>query len=167
MRLTNELRDAFIKAVMNDVPRINYQDQAEELLEQDCIEQLPAQVRAVWDDKVLRSFLYSQSRRVEGPARSWVYYATFHGIEAREPARKSAEALLRKSVQQAVRLDELRSKIKVVAYGCSTRKQLAEALPEFTKYLPVEQPKVDRTLPVLSGVIDEFKKAGWPKETTA
>lgn len=47
--------------------------------------------------------------------------------------------------------------------ACTTRKQAAEVLPEFEKYLPEDEPKALRTLPALANVAADFVKAGWPK----
>ena len=49
------------------------------------------------------------------------------------------------------------------ALGASTRKGLADALPEFEKYLPADEPAAVRSLPVVANVVADFVKAGWPK----
>jgi hypothetical protein len=54
--------------------------------------------------------------------------------------------------------------LKSVAYACTTRKQLEEALPEFSNYLPEEEAKAARDLPVVVNVVADFVKAGWPKK---
>ena len=42
---------------------------------------------------------------------------------------------------------------------------LAEALPQFAKYLPAEPVKgaAPRSVPVVIDVVEDFVKAGWPK----
>jgi len=47
-------------------------------------------------------------------------------------------------------------------YACTTTKQLRELLPEFDRYLPAEEEKTLRTLPVVQNIVADFVKAGWP-----
>jgi hypothetical protein len=103
LKLTNYMRDAFVRAVMDDVPR--------------WLETLEALVKKKDHDEELRA--------------------------------------------------DLHAKIKAVAYSVSTRKALADALPEFEKYLPADDAKAIRTLPVVANVVTDFMKAGWPKEQVA
>jgi hypothetical protein len=71
------------------------------------------------------------------------------------------ELKIKRSLQEKARAD-LRSKLKSVAYSVSTRKALVAALPEFEKYLPADEAKAVRTLPVVQNVVADFVKAGWP-----
>jgi hypothetical protein len=59
-------------------------------------------------------------------------------------------------------MTSLRTKIKGAAYACNTTKQLRELLPEFERYLPAEEEKTLRTLPVVQNIVADFVKAGWP-----
>ena len=61
------------------------------------------------------------------------------------------------------RLKDLRDKLTGAINACTTRKQAAEAIPEFEKYLPADEPKALRSLPALANVAADFVKAGWPK----
>lgn len=54
MRLTNYMRDAFVKALMQDVPQIDYDQQIRDLAMKRCVERLPPKVRALWDDPATR-----------------------------------------------------------------------------------------------------------------
>lgn len=167
MKLTNYLRDAFISRVMNDVPESDYQSQATDVLDEDVVDQFPPKVRAVWDDKSLQHLIGNDhSHRHFSPddVPGSVWYLDVAGLEARDEARRRATELLKKAAEQKEQRAALRSKLRAVVYGCRTRKQLAEALPEFVKYMPAEAAKSDRTVPVVVNVVSEFVQAGWPKE---
>lgn len=60
-------------------------------------------------------------------------------------------------------MENLQTRLKGVAYACTTRKQLEEALPEFSSYLPEEEAKAAKNLPAVANVLSDFVKAGWPK----
>lgn len=72
------------------------------------------------------------------------------------------ESLALQAKQQTDQRNELEHRLKQVATGLTTSKQLAEALPEFAKYLPVDAPTALRSLPTITGTVDLFKAAGWP-----
>jgi len=52
------------------------------------------------------------------------------------------------------------SSIKGIAYGCSTLRQLKEALPELEKYMPKEDAPT-RNLPAVANVVADMVKLGW------
>lgn len=165
MKLTNYIRDAFISSVMNDTPKQDYDEQAIDVLDADVVDQLPPKVRELWDDKATRKFIAVHNNYFS-PAglREYCYHTTIGDLEPREDAKRRATALLKKQVAQTAQRDELRAKLRSVVYGCRTRKQLVEAMPEFEKYLPSEAAPADRTVPVVINVVSEFVAAGWPKE---
>lgn len=159
MKLTNTIRDAFVLSAMNDVPSVDYTEKIREAAVKTAASMLPPKVRAIWNDKELRP-----------------YVATFYcygGTSANLPGlneekvvkavEETAEPLKVQRNGQTKRHDELRNKLRSVAYSVSTHKALAEALPEFAKYLPPDEASVNRSLPVVANVVADFVKAGWPK----
>ena len=52
------------------------------------------------------------------------------------------------------------------AMSCTTRKALANLLPEFEQYLPEDTPAAIRSLPAIANIVADFSKAGWPKDKT-
>lgn len=165
MRLTNFLRDAFINAAMQDVPKIQYQEQAE---------------------KIARDFLKAEFTRVfpkidmNGEAHAWLEKCsvkmphslnniygvspTWQYIQEKSPEvwaqLENISTLYR---EQAAKRSTLKDRLSAVAYACTTRKQLLEALPEFEAYLPAEEAKAAKNLPAVANVLSDFVKAGWPK----
>jgi len=169
MKLTNTMRDAFIHAAMSDVPQVNYIEQIEKAAMEKAIELLPAKARALWQDKTARHLLQINHVRVvtsdhyvnhavHVPGPQW---DTEHGNQIRNACKEIAA----KYIAQAESRKELDSKLRAVAYGCQTRKALADALPEFEKYLPADDAAGNRQLPVVTGVVTAFMQAGWPKGT--
>lgn len=166
MKLTNMIRDAFIRAAMDDVPRVDYSEQIRTIALADIADQLPKKVRAVWDDTSLRHWVKTQWRIYGGVSMS-VPCVDSDKTMLRGEARLEIEKLKKADDKQHDQRRELERKLKGCAYSVTTRKALVVLLPEFEKYLPADEPAALRTLPVVVNVVADFVKAGWPKgETT-
>ncbi len=163
MKLTNYMRDAFIRAAMQDVPSIDYMEQARAFLQAESIEQLPPKVRAIAKDKNLRHFLNTAGCHVDSVGYISVLCGRGDDFKPSAEAREKLSAISADAAKQKKTESELRSKLKAVAYSASTRKQLAELLPEFVKYLPADEATAIRSVPVVANVVTDFVKAGWPK----
>jgi hypothetical protein len=165
MRLTNNIRDAFVRAVMQDVPKIDFDEQARKLVLDDSAGQLPPKIKALVRSAETAPFVrtadYWTNMTDLGIYRA--YAATGDTYKPRaETLLKLKELNDAKRAQEATR-SALRARLKSVALGASTRKALADALPEFEKYLPADEPAAVRSLPVVANVVADFVKAGWPK----
>ena len=167
MRLTNFLRDAFVRAVMHDVPSTNYEEQAHKLARDQVRAMFKKEFPTIDYDKACDSEWFN-SGSINMP------YG-IHGIHIKcmtcwnmlkdeGKVWPKLEELGVKKKEQEKKLSELESRLKGVAYACTTRKQLEEALPEFSAYLPEEEAKAAKTLPAVANVLSEFVKAGWPKQ---
>lgn len=165
MKLTNTLRDAFIRAAMQDVPQIDYDAQIDKLFREAAIAALPAKVRALLKDKECERFVHFEYRSLTGLYRNQHVPCSRFRDDFKLPTEVQAEirALIDKSDAQGRHRNELERKLRGVAYGVTTRKALADALPEFTKYLPADEVAAARSLPVVANVVADFVKAGWPK----
>lgn len=162
MRLTNTIRDAFVRAAMADVPTVDYQEQMKSLVLKEVEEKLPPEVKAVYKKEHLRPFLETYYLTVSNQ------YYSVHGFRnAYTPSSdllKKVRDIEKKYDEQSERISDLRNKLQAVAYSVSTREALVKALPEFEKYLPENEEKACRTLPVIANVVSDFVKAGWPKK---
>jgi hypothetical protein len=160
MRLTNSDRDAFIIAVMDDVPRYDYAADAQKLVMERAAEKLPPKVREIWRNAELRGFIQCDTfvrtdcgtfrapidPQIEGADKTTLAY-----LAAKSKAQKSSR-------------DELRSRVRAAIYSCTTLKQAKERLPEFAKYLPMDRDGyIDRSVPAISGLVADLSKAGRPK----
>ena len=165
MRLTNYMRDAFVKAVMNDVPQIDYSQIAHKVAQDYLVECMPPKVRAVYDDSQTRHYLTTTHTYFPGTINN----ASMRGVgddcywwKETPDLRDKISEIAQQLGDQTVRLGELESKINAVAYACTTREALAKAPPEFEKYLPAEATKA-ANLPAVANVVADFVKAEWPK----
>lgn len=169
MRLTKYIRQAFVRAAMDDVPKIDYDAELRKAFNRIARDALPKEVATLIDNKVVEPFLHI----------SWV--TTPHGmsnLSAYIPRDKERdfiqhtnkkgwlelENIIAKKTEQTHKLRQLEAKLEGCAASVNSRKQLAELLPEFEKYLPEDEPAAIRTLPVVANVLSDFVKAGWPKE---
>ena len=160
MRLTNTIRDAFILAVMQNVPREDYDAQVTKLVQDDIRAQLPAKIREIADDPKLRYYLKRETIYTESSFNNVTVYSN-GSAKLSDAAKAELNALTTKARAQSSTRDGLKRRLRSCAYGVSTRKALVEMLPEFERYLPPDDPAALRSLPVVTNVVNEFKVAGW------
>lgn len=165
MNLTKSDREAFVNAVMNDVPKEDYNEQAHSYLKKRSIVHLP---------KALQEAIKKDKEVLDHVETTYVHVASFgvylYGnsyirvlIEKDEECVAHVEKLSKLSKEQALRLDDLRSSLTGVIGMCRTLKQAKERLPEFEKYLPAERGATGVTnLPIVN-LIANLTQMGWPK----
>lgn len=163
MKLTNTIRDAFVRSAMNDVPSIDYVEQARALLLADSIAQLPPKVRAIAKDKDLSHFVETSNYHAGSLGYPTVYAGRGERFKPSTELAVKLDNMRALSESQALQRKELQSKIKAAAYSVTTRKALADMLPEFEKYLPADEQAAIKTLPAVANIVADFTKAGWPK----
>jgi len=165
MRLTNTIRDAFIRAAMNDVPSVDYVEEVRKVLTDDTIAGLPQAIKDIAKDPVLSGFLHSTYGGFNTRMCSVSYIANRHQEHRLSmTAQKTVDELIAKHKAQTEQRNTLNGKLRIAAYGCNTRKALVELLPEFEKYLPADEAKaITQNLPAVANVLSDFVKAGWPK----
>lgn len=168
MKLTNYIRDAFIRAAMAEVPKVDYEDQALALITPE-FKKLFERTFPGLNREELVSQLWFKHRHYKTPGslRNVMEYGPdgYDYIQVHMPKLwGELEKLGEKHSAQAAARSSLESKLRGIVYGCTTRKALVEALPEFEKYLPAEEPKSMRSLPAIANVVADFTRAGWPKQ---
>lgn len=167
MKLTKYHRDQFISSVMQDVPTVDYDEQVRDLVQKTMLEAAPPKVRELAASEHAG---YINTGPVATPLKT-IYTIRpdnndnfYYFIRDKRPGVwKKLDALAKAKKEQSMRRTELEQKLRAAVKSVTTRKALADLLPEFKKYLPPEPPKVDRSLPVVTNVVAEFRKAGWPK----
>jgi hypothetical protein len=163
MRLTKTIREAFVRAAMDDVPKVDYQAQIHKLIQDDAISKLPPKIKAIALDKDLRHFVRTETHYIEGFHISNA--RVMHPEYSRSPnVDEQVKALLVEYEDQRQRMKALKTKLTATAEAVTTRKALVELLPEFEKYLPADEAKALATLPAVANVLSDFVKAGWPKQ---
>lgn len=171
MKLTNYIRDAFIDAAMADVPKgCDHEEEIRKIASADLIEQLPTLIQRAWKDGDTIDYI---KRRADSYGGVQVAYPATED-RWNSPKRQLTAAAQKKVDKLAAEMDadatlrrDLRQKLKGAAYACNSVKQLRELLPEFAKYLPAEEEKTCRTLPVVANIVADCTKAGWPKRKAA
>ncbi len=166
MKLTNTQRDAFIRAAMNDVPQIDYQEKNIKIIAADIKAQLPPKVLAIWEDSKLEGYV-NLRKGYFGITYFQYPYDGYSHMKLSPKAEAAVDAIKQLNEAQDVLRDNLRNKLRGCAYACTTRKALLDLLPEFEKYLPADDVAACRTLPVVANVVSDFVKAGWPASRKA
>lgn len=163
MKLTNTMRDAFVRQVMDDVPQMDYDEQIRKAAVKAALSLVPPVVKKAWEDKESNGFVETTTiygSTIPSP-RGWTDKDVYHNKVREVPELKE---LVNKRDAQRDSRRALTEKLRSVAYSVTTVKMLKEAMPEFAKYLPADQPTAVRTLPVVANVVNELVKAGWPKD---
>jgi hypothetical protein len=171
MRLTNYIRDAFIEAAMQDVPKkSDNKEELRKIASDDIVSRLPKSIQKIWKDNgEERAFLIVRHASYAGIGYAHPAISEYSGGErnlSEEVKKKMKAAEELRNAEEKI-LKDLRNKLKGAAYACTTTKQLRELLPEFDKYLPEEQAQTARSLPVVANIVADFAKAGWPKKSGA
>lgn len=166
MRLTKIHRDAFVRAVIADIPTTDYTEEARAIVLEDSITQLPKPLHAAARDPVCKPFLETTSTWLGFKSGMTVFAQRYGGFTPTSTAKKRIDALRAKYDEQNARLSEAESKVRGVIEACSTVRQAKERLPEFAKYLPEELEK-STNLPAIANVVADLTKLGWPKDKKA
>ncbi len=165
MKLTNTIRDAFVRAAMDDVPApVDHKEAIRSLAMADALAALPPKILAAWKDVGTREYIKTCTAwlaDVSVCVPTSVSYSRDHAFS--EDAKAKAAVLKAEMKTSNDARKALETKLRAVAYSVTTRKALAAALPEFEKYLPPDDAAAIRTLPVVANVVADFVKAGWPK----
>ena len=164
MKLTNYIRDAFVSSVMADVPKKDFSEEAQKVFTKAYLDTLPNEIQIAWVLPTCRDFINKSYANVCGQSFQLPASNRYGDIEVPANAKDKVKALQAQHDEQDRHRNDLRGKVKCAAYACSSTKQLHELLPEFERYLPSEQEKTARTLPVVQNIVADFVKAGWPNK---
>lgn len=167
MKLTKSDREAFVRAVIDDVPTVDYQEQAETLVRSVALSTFPEDLRPM----VTKYPDYFEDHYVWLPGQLQNRYFKIDKSCAYELFKgkfpeiwKQLSALAKQLEEQNERVRTLRQQLSGVIESCSTLKQAKERLPEFEKYLPQERNGVAvANLPAISNLVTDLMAAGWPK----
>lgn len=140
MRLIKSDKDAFVRAVMDDVPQIDYDEQMRSKCMAWAISIMPDKVRAVYNEFPQ----YFETKYVNTPRGCLgVHVPVLEYILDLEKLAPDLWAELVEigtlSIQQSQARYTLESKVRGLIETCSTLKKAQELLPEFVKYLPADR----------------------------
>jgi hypothetical protein len=162
MKLTKFHKEAFVSAVMADVPKIDYQALIEVAVHEDVVRYLPDVFKEPYKDLKLRPFLHSSYHDSYRPSCAGLYsITTVLDYVPTKTGIPILEKLKKQATSQYDSLNDIRSKVAGTIEACSTVKMAREMMPKFEKYLPVE-PVKGTILPAISNVVADLIKMGWP-----
>ena len=170
MNLNQYDRSAFVKAVMDDVPSVDYKQRALDMTIAAVLKLLPKEVRAVY--KLCPEYLDKNSPNTPGgldepympTPRTESGSSDYNCISKRDPETwAKLEELAELNKAQHNQRDALENKLIAVIGACRTLKQAQERLPEFAKYLPAERGTTGVSNLPVANVIADLTAAGWPK----
>lgn len=167
MRLTSTHREAFVKAVLADVPFVDYDEQIRKIIYEDSIQALPEKVQVVARDPNLKAYLnttyfYRTDRHMPSVV---VIGRERDGYSVSATAEGKVRALLELKKEQETVRNDLENKLQATIAACSTRKTAVERPPEFEKYLPPDlSASKDSFLPAIANLVTDLAAAGWPKD---
>lgn len=167
MKLTKVHRSAFVKAVIADIPTIDYEDQAIKLMVEDSINQLPEILQTAARDPKCAPYLQRRSFWNGFNRSAPVFASPMMSYAVSPKTQKEVERLRRSHAHQQERIDEVKAKVTGVIEGCATLRQAKERLPDFIKYLPQDEQKGTPNLPALTNIVADLTKLGWPKDKKA
>lgn len=164
MKLTKYHRQAFVRSVMDDVPKVDYETQAHALILEDSIMQLPEKLQKAAKDKVLSQYLNMDHHWLREFGSLYVFNLRQDGFKLSPHAQVKFDELNELQKAQNLARMKLKTKLEGVINSCSTDTQVRKALPEFAKYLPEAESPVDRTVPVIANLVSDLMSMGWPKD---
>ena len=157
MRITKWDKQAIVKAIMADVPKID-KDKRRKEMQEAVVKLMTPECRKVYKSMpdALRTY----------HAGNLLYNGLNYGsreIVRGDVSDKEIKNLEAKYQAEDKKIHEAECSLKGAIEACSTLKQLNERLPEFKKYFPTEEKPV-ANLPALANVVSDLTKLGWPKK---
>jgi 5'-deoxynucleotidase YfbR-like HD superfamily hydrolase len=155
MKLTKYQKQGIARAIINDIPRVDYNKRREEL--QDAVVKIMtapiAKLYKTNPDALRRGYL-DAGLVAERHDNSWIVIG--------DVPEKQVKTLAEKYRDENDARYAAKRQLERAIDGCNTLKQLMTTLPEFEKYYPTEaQPT--KNLPALANVVADLSRLGWPK----
>ncbi len=148
MKLTNDVRRAFVRAVMQDVPLPDYVKLKEEAQR--------ALVAAM--DKNVRECYKTNPKALISQYITHLSDRT--GLTLIVGDVKNYREVVTPFLEPDKSRKELYEKLAHVSQACTTVNRLKAALPELAKYLPSES-EPTKNLPAVANVVSDLVKLGW------
>lgn len=161
MRITANDKQVFVRAIMQDVPKVDYDRMIDDISRRACIAMMPPALRDIASDPQVSCHLMHGSAYI-GHNKYAAVVGNSRDIKFGKKELEKMQALAVELSEQNAARKDLRGKLESAIAGVNTRKQLQDLFPEFEKYLPAEAKK-EKQLPAVAGVIEDIKRAGWPK----
>lgn len=170
MKLTKSDRDAFVRAVLNDIPRTDYDQMARDLVLKASKDALPDVLKNNWievEPYIAQTYYWMPDG--VGTCSGYAQHSASGGYAATVFPEISdrVKDIAAKARQQRAEREATKRELMTAIASCSTLKQAKERFPDLVKYLPAErvQAKTANVPAVRSEVVMQaLTRAGWKKE---
>jgi len=161
MKLSNYIRDSFVRAVMQDVPTVDHSEEARKLIQADAFAQLPKPIADIVKKGELTDYLNSHYYYVDDcRCLGTVSVYNLRGFEVGDDTRAKVEALHAAHEADKETRNALESKLKAAIYSVTTLKAAQDLLPDLVKYLPTETADTVG-VPAVANLVADLKASGW------
>ena len=163
MRLTKTFKNAFITAVMDDIP-MQDKDKLSKELQEILAAHMPHEVHSVYclcpewlDEQTV--FCYDG-----GGWRNNITLRYFWPEYNENTLPQEARDFIIAVKESHQKRTQFHNDLKNTVSGISTLKRLQDVFPELIRYMPTEETKT-KGLPVCANLMADAVKLGWPKGT--
>lgn len=171
-RLVNEQRNAIRRAILADVPKVDYDEKIRSRALKLAVCELPAAAKRIWDDPEARGLLKIESCYFgyDNNRRQYAASASLPGFVSQHEAILEDEEIVgfvAASNTQADLRAKLNSELQNNLATVNTHEAFAERWPELVKYLPDGSEAKVANLPATTQLLDDLKAAGLELDTAA
>lgn len=167
MKLTEHNRNSICRSIMNDVPQPEYYEVMLRALVDAAVDLLPDEVKKLWYDPELRSFVNTASIYCDsiGYVKGVPWSDDSITFDDFGPAAPALMDKVRELEDIKVECEAAERRVRAALKGCSTVNTLRKRYPEFKKYIDMEFGKGSNSEnpPAETNLITDLMKLGWPK----
>jgi hypothetical protein len=193
MQLNKDHKVEIINKIMADIPRTNYGETINGIVQAKAYELMPAEVKVVYDNENTRKFIAQRHCIAYGDYTGgignvyWAAKTTHDTLYLNRPhyndmddaltkellaeVRVAVDKAVRRAEEQGKARNSMREKLYTMLRGIRTLKQAKDMLEvELHKYLPVEPPKdaaqkaAQASTALVPYVVANLREMGWPKD---
>lgn len=169
-RFVNEQRNQIRRAILAEVPKVDYMEQIRQAVLKLAVFELPAAAKRLWDDPETRGLLKTEScyfgcqenRRNYAASVSLPGFSSYHAAFQSDP---DIVELVRLEQEQHDLFDKLAAELRNNLASVTTHEAFAERWPELTRFLPDGSEAKAANLPATTALIDGLRAAGLELDT--
>ena len=172
MRLNNSIKNAFVRAVLDDAKLVDYNTQINDRIRKYFYDLAPDAIKKLYDNPKTKGYFQITNVNLNYGGE---YLGWYNSPLVPSPDYKVVDMdflaeiyyLKNQENEQQKKRWDLEKKLDGVINSFTTVKSAREALPEFAKYLPEIDGSRCKTLPAIAGLVADLQKVGWKAPKTA
>lgn len=168
-RLVNEQRSCIRRAILAEVPKVDYAEKIKRKATSLAVFELPAAAKRLWEDSSTRSLLETHSIYFGFESRrNYVASCSLPGFESRHEGIKADPEIVelcRLAEEQDDVFDKLEAELRNNLASVNTHEAFAERWPELVRFLPDGSEAKVANLPATTALIDGLRAAGLELDT--